>query len=593
MEERWVEVRKGGDFNGISRKFGINPLTARLIRNREVVGDDAIRKYLHGGLVDLYDGMLLKDMDKAVDILKEKIQLQKCIRVIGDYDIDGVNATYILLQGLRHAGAICDSDIPERIRDGFGLNMRLVERAVHDGIDTIITCDNGVKAMESILYAKEQGLTVIVTDHHDVHYKERSGANGVVREYIYPEADAIVNPKRPDCTYPFKELCGAAVAYKVVECLIESMGQDAEDVDYLIENVALATVGDIMNLVDENRIFVKQGLEMLGRTKNPGLRALIEKTVKNETAISAYHLGFVIGPCINACGRLETAKKALELLVERDEHEAAQRAEELKVLNEKRQVMQEKELKEAKRIVEEELQDDRVLVVYLPNCHESLAGIIAGRLRDAYYKPAFVVTPSEEGEKGSARSIEAYPMGEALNKCESLNPGLFIRQGGHTLAAGFSLYAGKVEEFRRKLNELCQLTKEDLIEKVPVDMLLSVGQVSEAMIEELSLIQPCGKGNRTPHFATEVEVTNMQIFGKIKKVVKMRLLDASQKEIEGIYFGDHEELQGYIVANYGETALESILKGRRAGVKLAVIFSPKVNEFNGTKTLQFAIQRYR
>ena len=427
--QRWFITMKKADFNRIGEKYHISPILARLIRNRDIIGDDAIDFYLNGTIADLYDGMLMKDMDRAGEILAEKIREEKRIRVIGDYDIDGVNATYILQEGLSVLGADVDTDIPDRVKDGYGLNKMLIDRALDDGIDTVITCDNGIAAAEEIEYAKDNGLTVIVTDHHEVPYIEMDDE----KEYIIPKADAVVDPHRADCGYPFKGLCGAAVAYKLVEALYNVMQRDPEDVDYLMENVAIATVGDVMDLNGENRIFVKQGLEMLKRTKNPGLKALIECTGIDADRLNAYHIGFVIGPCINASGRLDTAKRALELLNARTRRDAVMLAEDLKALNDSRKEMTERGVAEAVDLIETtSLKDDRVLVVYLPDCHESIAGIIAGRIRERYYRPVFVLTKAEDGVKGSGRSIESYDMFAQMCRCRAL----FTKFGGHKRRRG-------------------------------------------------------------------------------------------------------------------------------------------------------------
>ncbi len=589
MEARWVETRKGADFEAMSRKHNISPIMARLIRNRDVIGDEDIDMYLNGGLEHLYDGLLLKDMRKALDIAVEKIQEKKRIRIIGDYDIDGVNATYILLEGLRRLGAIVDSDIPDRIKDGYGLNIELVERAVRAGVDTIITCDNGIAARAEIAYAKEQGLTVIITDHHEVPYEDVAGENGFVRQYIYPEADAIIDPKQEMCEYPFKELCGAAVAYKFVEALYHVMGADSEDVDYLMENVAIATIGDVMDIVGENRIFVKQGLEMLKRTKNLGLRALMACTMEDISRLNSYHIGFVIGPCLNACGRLETAKHALNLMLEQDKVEAEIRARDLKSINENRKEMTLQAVEEARIIVEETLMEDNVLVVYLPDCHESLAGIIAGRIREYYYKPTIVLTKGEEFVKGSGRSIDTYHLFEEMSKCKEL----FIRYGGHKLAAGVSMPEENVEKFRRVINQMCQLTEEELIPRVHIDMRLPLQYVEEKLIDELSVLEPFGKGNTKPHFAERnLEITKLQILGRNKNVLKVRLKDSSNQEMTGIYFGDVEAMQQYIIEQYGANALEQIKRGQGANVKMSFVYYPSVNEFNGRKEMQIVIEHY-
>ena len=466
--EQWVLLRKGADFEGIGKRFQISPRLACLIRNRDVIGDEAIAQYLNGTIADLYDGMLMKDMDKAVDILREKIAEQKRIRVIGDYDIDGVNATYILLEGLEKLGAEADSDIPSRMKDGYGLNIELIERAYQDGIDTIITCDNGIAAAEEIACGKRLGMTIVVTDHHEVPFEEEEDG----KKYLLPPADAVIDPKQPGCEYPFKGLCGAAIAYKLVEALWEATGGDAEDLDYLIENVAIATVGDVMELENENRIFVKEGLQMLKRTHSPGLRSLIACTGVDKDRIGAYHIGFVLGPCMNASGRLDTAKRTLNLLRAKSGKEADILAGDLKALNDSRKEMTDIAVEQARQIVDTtKAGKDRVLVLYLPGCHESLAGIVAGRIRERYYRPAIILTDAEEGIKGSGRSIEAYNMYEELSRCRDL----LTKFGGHKLAAGMSLAKENIEELRRTLNDNCRLEpKRHGSKKVVIDMELPI-----------------------------------------------------------------------------------------------------------------------
>ena len=569
--EKWFLTMKKADFNSIARKYHISPITARLIRNRDVIGDEAIDFYLNGTIADLYDGMLMQDMDKAVEILAEKIGEEKQIRIIGDYDIDGVNATYILQEGLSGLGAHVDTDIPDRIKDGYGLNIDLINRALDDGVDTIITCDNGIAAADEIAYGKKNGLTVIVTDHHEVPYVEMNGE----KEYLLPMADAVVDPHRADCGYPFKGLCGAAVAYKLIEALYNIMQRDPEDVDYLMENVAIATVGDVMDLTGENRIFVKQGLEMLKRTKNQGLKALIECTGIDVERLSAYHIGFVLGPCINASGRLDTAKRALELLNAKTRREAVMLAEDLKALNDSRKEMTEKGVEEAVQMIEStSLKDDKVLVVYLPDCHESIAGIIAGRIKERYYRPTFVLTKAEEGVKGSGRSIESYDMFAQMCRCRAL----FTKFGGHKLAAGLSLEEGNVERFRETINDLADLTEEDLQMKVSIDMLLPFPYITEQLIGELQLLEPFGKGNTKPLFAERnLRVIGPRIFGKNRNVLKCRLEDASGNQMEAVYFGD----------------VEACLKAMETKHVMSFTYYPSVNEYMGRRTLQLTIVNYQ
>ena len=584
--ERWVLLRKGADFEAIGKKYQISPRLACLIRNRDVIGEEAIDRYLNGTISDLYDGMLMKDMDKAIDILKEKILEDKKIRVIGDYDIDGVNATYILLEGLERLGADVDSDIPDRISDGYGLNRHLVERAYKAGVDTIITCDNGIAAADEIAYGKEMGMTVIVTDHHEVPFDEQDGE----KRYRIPPADAVMDPKQPDCLYPFKGLCGAAVAYKLMEALWESMGKDSADLDDLIENVAIATIGDVMDLEDENRIFVKEGLQMLRRTKNPGLKALIECTGIDKESLNSYHIGFVLGPCINASGRLDTAKRALELLRAGTQKEADILAGDLKALNDSRKDMTEEAVKQAEEQVETTtISGDNVLVIYLPDCHESLAGIVAGRIRENYYKPVFVLTDAEEGVKGSGRSIDGYHMYEELNKCKEL----LIKFGGHRLAAGLSLPKENVGKFREMLNKNCTLTEEEMKEKVTIDMEMPFGCVTEGLVKELELLEPFGKGNTKPVFAARgVTLLGARILGKNRNVLKLQVQDVNGCRIEAMLFRHAEDFLGRLEEQYGKTEVEALLKGRGRQIRISMTYYPDINEYMGKKTPQIVVTHY-
>lgn len=585
--ERWVLLRKGADFEAIGKKYQISPRLACLIRNRDVIGEEAVDRYLNGTISDLYDGMLMKDMDKAIDILKEKILEDKKIRVIGDYDIDGVNATYILLEGLERLGADVDSDIPDRISDGYGLNRHLVERAYEAGVDTLITCDNGIAAADEIAYGKEMGMTVIVTDHHEVPFDEHDGE----KRYRIPPADAVMDPKQPDCLYPFKGLCGAAVAYKLMEALWESMGKDSADLDDLIENVAIATIGDVMDLDDENRIFVKEGLQMLRRTKNPGLKALIECTGIDKNSLNSYHIGFVLGPCINASGRLDTAKRALELLRAGTQKEADILAGDLKALNDSRKDMTEEAVKQAEEQVETTtISKDKVLVVYLPDCHESLAGIVAGRIRENYYKPVFVLTDAEEGVKGSGRSIDGYHMYEELNKCKEF----LTKFGGHRLAAGLSLPKENVGKFREMLNKNCTLTEEEMKEKVTIDMEMPFGCVTEGLVKELELLEPFGKGNTKPVFAArDVTLLGARILGKNRNVLKLQVQDVNGCRIEAMLFHHADDFLGKLEEQYGKTEVEALLKGRGRQIRISMTYYPDINEYMGEKTPQIVVTHYR
>ena len=570
--ERWVLLRKGADFEAISKKFHISPRVASLIRNRDVIGDEAINQYLNGTIVELYDGMQMKGMPQAVEILTEKIRDREKIRVIGDYDCDGINATYILLEGLEKLGAKVDSDIPDRIKDGYGLNQHLIDRAHEDGIDTIITCDNGIAAAKEIEYGKALGMTIIVTDHHEVPYKE----NEAGRRYILPPADAVVDPRQEGCEYPFKGLCGAAVAYKLVEALCEANGQDVADLDYLLENVAIATVADVMDLTEENRILVKQGLEMLKRTSNLGLRALIQCIGLEGKKIQAYHIGFILAPCLNASGKLDTAKRALALLRAKTGREADMLAGDLKALNESRRDMTDRVVDEAMAKVEQtDIRGDKVLVIYLPDCHESLAGLVAGRVRENYYRPVFVLTDSEDGVKGSGRSIESYSMYEELTGCGDL----LTKFGGHPMAAGLSIDKENVEKFKRRLNDQCTLSEEELTEKVVIDMELPFTAITEHFIEELEYLEPFGKGNTKPVFAARgVFMQHVKIIGKNKNVAKATAIDAAGNRMEAICFHDAQEFAKQCERNNG---------------KMSITFYPGINEFRGERQIQIVITHYR
>ena len=562
---------KRADFKGIGEWFGIDQVTARIIRNRDVIGEKAIEKYLHGSRKDFYSPWLLKDMEKAVAILQEKIENRSRIRIIGDYDIDGVMSTYILLESLRGLGCDVDMMIPNRITDGYGINEHLIEQAWQEGRDTIITCDNGIAAVTQIRKAKDLGMTVIVTDHHEVPFEDLEGE----RKEILPPADAIVNPKQKACSYPFAGLCGAVVAMKVMEALYEKMAPEVDLVDKMLPFAGIATIGDVMDLQDENRILVKEGLQRLHHTTNLGLQELIRVNNLEPENISPYHIGFILGPCLNASGRLDTAKRALQLLLADNREEAAVLAGDLKNLNESRKEMTAQGLEKAIEQVEStSMMEDTVLVVFLPECHESLAGIIAGRLRERYHKPSFVLTRGEEGVKGSGRSIESYSMYEKLCECKEY----LTKFGGHPMAAGLSLEEENVERFRRKLNEQSGLTEEDLVEKVTIDVPMPIHYIRKDLVQELSLLEPFGKGNEKPLFAQKnLWVSQMRVFGKNRNVVKMRLTDENGYPMDGVYFGNGDEF-----AEEG--------RGKR---KISIVYYPDINMYQGRESLQVIIRHYQ
>lgn len=568
--EKWVVTAKKADFQKIGQTFGIDPVIARLIRNRDVEGMENIRSYLYGTLEELPSPWLLKDMKKAVEILKDKIDQKARIRIIGDYDIDGVTATYILLTGFRRLGARVDTYIPDRIKDGYGMHSQLIEKAAENGIDTIITCDNGIAASAEIQQAKEKGMTVIVTDHHEIPYRDTDKG----REWIVPEADAVINPKQSDCPYPNKNICGAVVAWKLIWALYETYGIDRNEILEFSEAAAVATVGDVMNLQGENRIIVKEGLRRLPTTKNQGFRALIEANGLGGERITAYHVGFVLGPCINASGRLDTAARALRLLCTEDADRAAKEAGDLVALNQSRKAMTEKGREEAEHIIESQgLSSDRVLVVYLPECHESLAGIIAGRLREKYYKPSFVLTKAEKGAKGSGRSIEAYSMYDELVKCSDL----LEQFGGHPMAAGLSLAEENIDAFRKRLNEVCTLTEEELVPKVVIDVPMPISYLSRTLTEQLSVLEPFGKGNSKPLFAQKgLRVLNLRIFGKNQNVAKMCLMDGQGNSVDAVYFGAAKEFEQYV----------------QQKELISVTYYPEINVYQGRESLQAVIRNY-
>ncbi len=571
--QQWVLLRKGADFNGIAKRFGISPRLAALIRNRNVIGDEEINRYLYGSLDDLYDASLMADMDKAVAILKEKIGEHRKIRIMGDYDIDGICATYVLFKGLKGLQAQVDYDIPDRVKDGYGLNFDLLYRAKEEGVDTVLTCDNGISAYEETAWAKAQGMTVIVTDHHEVPPD-------------LPPADAVIDPKRGDCAYPFDGLCGAAVAYKLIVCLYKAFHQ--EPADDLLEEVGFATVGDVVDLVDENRILVKEGLQRLRKTQNPGLKALIRATGISMESLTPYHIGYVLGPCLNASGRLDSAKRSLELLLTTDAGEADHLAGDLKALNDSRKDMTEKQTALAIQQVEETgLLTYKVLVIYLPQCHESLAGIVAGRIREKYNRPTFVLTNGEEGIKGSGRSIPAYQMVEELTRCADL----CAKFGGHAMAAGLTLSAGvSAEDLLARLNSNCTLTWEDLAEKVEIDMELPFSCVTEDFIDSLSLLEPFGKGNPKPVFAVRgVTFLSGRIIGRHQNALKFTVRDENGVKMDAVYFGDPSEFLLNFDQKYGDGAGDDLLRGGRSDMVMQITYDPQINVYRGQRSFQIVI----
>lgn len=585
--EKWIEIRKGGNFMEMAKKYGIDPLIARIIRNRDIIDEKEITEYLYGGKEALHNPHLLKDVDKAAEIIAEGIAEKKAMRIIGDYDIDGVNATYILLDGIRRCGGNVDAAIPDRMKDGYGINEHLIEQALSDGKELLITCDNGIAAINEINFAKEKGMTVVVTDHHEIPYRNTEQG----KEFLRSNADAIVNPKQADCPYPCKGICGAVVAWKLVQVLYERMDIPVEEADIFIENAGFATVGDVMDLTGENRILVKLGLKALEHTKNPGMKALIAKNKLSDKPLSAYHIGFVLGPCINASGRLDTAKRSLELLLERDEVKASALAGELVELNESRKYMTQQETQKALEQIEKEGREkDKVLVVYLPECHESLAGIIAGRIREAYQRPVFVLTKGEEGVKGSGRSIEAYSMFDKMTEVAEL----FTKYGGHPMAAGLSMREEDIDKLREQLNQKAELSEEDMAEVVRLDAVLPMSYFTVDTIRQLSVLEPCGKSNTRPVFADRnIRITRANIVGVNRNVLKLHLLDSRGNPVAGVYFGEVEKFLTFLSEKFGSEEVDAAMHGKENSIQFAAVYEPAVDTYSGRESVQAIIRRFR
>lgn len=590
----WVVLAKKADFAHIAERFGVDPVIARIIRNRDIVGDGEIDRFLHGTLHDLHAPRKMKDIGKAAEIILDKIRQKSLIRIIGDYDIDGVCSAYILLRGLEQCGAVADAVIPHRMRDGYGLNDGLIREAYEAGVDTIITCDNGIAAYEQIAYAKSLGMTVIVTDHHEVPYEGETKE----RREVLPPADAVVDPKQEACQYPFDGICGAVVAYKFVQVLLEEhekrkgMAEKREELlRELLELAAFATVGDVMELVDENRIIVKYGLQAMVHTKNHGLRALIEVNGLQNKPLSAYHIGFVLGPCMNATGRLDTAARALAMLRSGSYAEAVSIAGELKELNDSRKGMTLKGTEEAVAQIESsELRNDKVLVVFLPQCHESLAGIIAGRLREKYHKPVFVLTRGEEGVKGSGRSIEGYHMYERMSDCKQL----FAKYGGHKMAAGFSMREEDIDVLRRELNKNCNLSEKDFEEKVLIDVPMPISYIRKDLVDQFALLEPFGNGNPKPVFAQKnIRICRGRLLGKNQNVGKYQIMDEHGKSMEMMYFGDMERWHAFLDGQFGVSERERLYVKGSDRITISMLYYPDINIYQGKETLQVVMQDYK
>ena len=576
---------KKDNFDAIAQKYNISPVIARIIRNRDVVGDQQIEEYLHGDIDDMHSPHLMKGIDDAVAILAEKIQTGKRIRVMSDYDIDGICSGYILIQALGELGAQVDLKIPDRVKDGYGLNPEMVTNAWEEGINTIVTCDNGIAAMEAVDRAKRLGMTVIVTDHHEVPFKEEWSKI----EYLYPPADVIIDPKQEEEKYPFRELCGAGVAYKLIQALFEHFGLPDNEATKYLEYAAIATVGDVVPLLEENRIIVKYGLNLLNRTTNVGLAKLIAANHLQDKVITSYHIGFVLGPCLNAAGRLETAQKAFELLCEEDEGKAEWMANELTDLNQKRKQMTLEGIENAKQDLETFAQWP-VMVLYLPDCHESVAGIIAGRIRDMIYRPTIILTNGQDGVKGSGRSIPGYNMFEELTKCKRV----LTKFGGHAMAAGLSLEEENIDVLRNMLNRNIQADVSIFTRKLWIDVALPFEYVSLDLTQQIDMLEPFGKDNEKPAFGEKnVSILRMKLFGQDQNVVKMEMANSQGCRITGVCFDHNREFITYIKEQYGEDELNRALTARPNNIRLSIIYCPSVNEYRGHKKVEIIIKNYK
>lgn len=583
MTEKWILQTKKADFGEISKKFNINPIVARVIRNRDVVGDDAIEKYLKTNINTLSSPWLFKDMDKAVDILKIKIAGKNKIRIISDYDVDGICSGYILSKSLADLGADVDIVVPHRVNDGYGINENLIKDAKEAGVDTIVTCDNGIAAKDQVEFAKELGMTVIITDHHEVPFVEVDGK----KEYSIPNADAVIDHKQEDCVYPFKDLCGAMVAYQLMRALYESMEKNPKELEGMLIYGAMATVCDVVPLKDENRTVVKTGLELFKTTKDIGINALIEACGINKENMGSYHFGFILGPCLNASGRLDTAKRAVDLLNETDKQKALADARRLKALNDERKDITENGAKEAIEMAREV--DDKILVLYLPNCHESVAGIIAGRVKEHYNKPTIVLTDAEDCVKGSGRSIDEYDMFENLSKVKDL----FLKFGGHKMAAGLSIEKDNIDELRKRLNDNCSLTEEDLMKKIMVDCELPFKYATFGLVKDLKKLEPFGVGNKKPIFAGKhIDVSKLKIMGKEGNVIRLEMTDETDVKVVGIMFNKSKRFMEFLKNKFGQDEIDKAMQGESNEISFMALYYPNVNSFNGRDYLQLVIESF-
>lgn len=586
--EKWFIKNKSGNLEEMMRSHKISKFLSKLLINRGIKEDRLIKSYLNPDLDKFKDPILMKDMEKGSLIIRDSILNEENIRIVGDYDVDGVISIYTLYKGIKRCGGKVDYVVPDRVEDGYGINRDIVRKAKTDEIDTIITCDNGIAAIEAVNLAKELGIKIIVTDHHDVPFEKKE--DGKI-EYIYSNADATINPKQEECKYPFKLLCGAGIAFKFIQHLYSLFNIDKEEAYKLLEYTSIATVCDVVDLIDENRVIVKKGLELINKTENIGLRSLLKETGIDNKEIGVYHLGFVIGPSINASGRLDSASLAIELLLSEDEKEALRLAKKLHELNEDRKHMTSKGVERIINLLQDEsIKNDKVLLAYDPDIHESIAGIIAGRIKDKTNKPTIVLTNSKEGVKGSGRSIEEYNMFDELSKCKDI----LNKFGGHPMAAGLSLDYSKIKELRYRLNEYSVLSEEDLVSKKYIDMQLPLDYISFKLMDELKILEPFGKGNSKPIFGDKnIKLKRAFILGKNKNVLKLILNSKNKRNIEALFFGDINSFEHTIKKSYGSYELEKLFKGIDTSINLDILYYPSINEYRGNINLQVIIQSFR
>ena len=586
---KWILHRKAADYATLSSRLKVDPVIVRLMVNRGLSTYEEMEEYLHPTLSNLPDPHLFADMDEACELLMEAIDEGTKIRVVGDYDVDGIMSTYILTTALREAGADVDYAVPHRMVDGYGINPEMVQTAFDEGIRFIITCDNGIAAATAIDLAKELGMTFVVTDHHEVPFE--LGTDGVTKIQQLPQADAVVDPKRDDCNYPFKGICGAQVAWKLVDVLYEFLGIEKEKADAFLQFASIATVCDVMELKGENRATVYHGIKAIESTDNVGLNALLARNELKGKPLNCYHLGFIIGPCLNASGRLDTAGRAIELLLETDSAKALAMANELVELNGQRKTMTQTGIDRAKEQIESsDLKNDRVLVIYIPELHESLAGIVAGRIRETYNKPVLVITDAEEGAKGSGRSIPAYNMFEELTAVKDI----FTKFGGHPMAAGVSLPKERIDELRIRLNENCKLTPEDMQEIIQIDCDMPLSYITENLVESIDLLAPFGTGNTKPLFALKnVPVTKAAYIGKEGQYLRLTVQNEKGSSMAAMLFRGVPEFESLAIEKYGEYSWQELFSGNGKPLNMDIVYEPSINEFRGNRSIQILIDNFK